>query len=90
MEEAYGVMGIFDRMRDPRAIPGAGVAPPVLLFSRDGVAFLELVLLLSWKRRRNCSLFMAGDGWGRCRLNGRIADKVAVRVSWRLYSAAYS
>lgn len=56
---AYGVMGIFDRCRDPRAIPGAGVAPPGLFPSWEELLLLSFCLLsFSWRRRRNCSLFM--------------------------------
>lgn len=69
----YGVIGIFDRIRDPKAIPGAGVAPPALLPSRDGVclfpdlpvSFPPSLLSLSWRRRRNCSLFMASGMYGK-------------------------
>lgn len=46
-------MGMLERMRDPRV---AGVALPVLP-SRLPLGLLT-GLLLSWIRRRNCSLFM--------------------------------
>ena len=36
--DTYGVMGIFARCREPKAIPGVDVASPVLLLpSRPGL-----------------------------------------------------
>lgn len=74
MYVTYGVMGILDRIRDPRAAPGvAPPAPPpsrawlvlVSLLSMDDLAPVRVsVLLLSWRRRGNCSLFMAWFGFG--------------------------
>lgn len=52
----YGVMGMLERIREPRAV--AGVALPLFpsLFPLE--LGLVLGLVLSWMRRRNCSLFM--------------------------------
>jgi hypothetical protein len=57
-DATYGVMGILDRIREPKSPPG--VAPPRDA-SRPGVA-LELLDFddpSSASNRRNCSLFMA-------------------------------
>lgn len=49
-------MGILERIREPRA--AAGVTFPKLPSLLPVDLGLVLGLVLSWMRRRNCSLFM--------------------------------
>lgn len=68
-DETYGVMGILDRILDPKREP-PGVGPPeptslrvgeVAVFELLGLLELLLVAELSRRRRRNCELFILED-----------------------------
>lgn len=61
----YGVIGMLERIRDPRSPPG--VALPGAALRADVAGFPVDCDELSASRRRNCSLFMVdcGSQYGR-------------------------
>lgn len=73
MGNTYGVIGMLERIRDPSK---AGVAPPPRDAFWDGdildpAFWVELLVLLLTRRRRNCSLFIFGILLGRSCYRGR-------------------